>query len=67
MKRRTDVAGIFSDSVAVIRLIGSVLIEINDEWQAGRRYFGQASMRRIHQPLEALSALPVLIPVAPIP
>jgi len=43
---------------SLIHLVGSVLIEINDEWQAGRRCFSQASMRRPHEPLEALPALP---------
>jgi putative transposase len=66
VKRRTDVVGIFPDGAAVIRLVGSVLIEINDEWQAGRRYFSQASMRKLHEPEELVHALPSPLRVAPI-
>jgi transposase-like protein len=66
VKRRTNVVGIFPNSEAVLRLVGSVLIEIDDEWQAGRRYFSLQSMRTLREPAEEHASLPSPLRLAPI-
>jgi transposase-like protein len=48
LKRRTDLVGIFPDKASVIRLVGALLVEINDEMIAAeRRYIAAASVAEL--------------------
>ncbi|MGC9360853.1 MAG: IS256 family transposase, partial [Anaerolineae bacterium] len=54
IKRRTNVVGIFPDVPSLERLVSAILTDIHDEWQVGRRYFSQESMRKLLTPEEQL-------------
>jgi transposase-like protein len=60
VKRRADVVGIFPGEPSIVRLIGAVLLEANDEWQLQHRYMQVEAMAELLSPEPETLRLPPL-------
>jgi putative transposase len=59
IKRRTEVVGIFPNDDAIIRLVGAILLEQNDEWAVQRaRYMTLETINQMSD--DSLVSLPAV-------
>jgi Transposase, Mutator family len=57
VKRRANVVGIFPSEASIVRLIGAVPLEANDEWQLKHRYMGVEALAELLDPNSTNDAL----------
>jgi putative transposase len=59
IKRRTNVVGIFPNDAAIVRLVGAMMLEQNDEWSLNRRYMQLEGLQTLSDTAPTrLSAVP---------
>ena len=57
IKRRSRVVGIFPNQASAIRLVGAILADLHDEWQATeRRYLSEHSMATLQRESDTTTA-----------
>jgi hypothetical protein len=65
IKRRSNVVGIFPNPASVIRLVGALRLERDDEWAvADRRNFSADSMKQLTTPALSTTAQEILAAIA---
>ena len=47
IRRRTRVVGVFPDRSSVYRLVGTLLVNMDEDWRAGRNYMGKEGVEKI--------------------
>ena len=50
IKRRSNVIGIFPNDEAIMRLVGTLVVEQTEEWHLTRRYMSNESLAKVIKP-----------------